>query len=631
MASRLEGAARLETVVLLLLCVTAWMLSHSYLGLFHDAGLYTLQALARLNPSSLNHDVFLQWGSQDRFTVFSPLYACAGRWLGIDNAAAALTFVFQMALFAAAWTLARAVMPARMALYGLAVFIAIPGDYGADRIFTSVEQFLTPRMAAEALVLAGLAAALSTRTWAAVALLALAALLHPLMAAAGMMALLCLKVRAMTLLGGVVGGVAALIAATLIMPETVWGRFDQAWLALVMDRSPYLFVKNWQLDDWARVAVAAATLGAGLAASSELTASSGLGVSSDRARKLCMTALLTMLAGIALSFIACDELHLVLFAQLQAWRWQWLGAATAALLLPLILSLHWREGAVGDSTARGGRSTAVLLASAWIFSSNVFALAAASAALGSLAWTRRLKAGEARLVFWGACGMLAIAILWRLASNLEFTDAHYLNPGLALWLRRAMSFARDGSAGMALLMLTWLLRRASRQSGLAALGLAAMMGAAVLLPHTGAAWTQGEFPPSRIAQFAAWRERIPPGSNVFWPESPLDSWLLLDRPSYLSVLQTSGMVFSRNTAIELQRRALALASFVPQQTFLGWGSGGTNLALSVAQLRGVCGLGVFDYLVTSADLGLASLDAVASTTSAAIRPLHLYRCANPAG
>jgi hypothetical protein len=593
----------------------------------------------------LNQDVFLQFGSQDRFTVFSPLYAGAGRWLGIDAAAAALTFVFQMALFAAAWTLARAVMPARMALYGLAVFIAIPGDYGADRIFTSVEQFLTPRMAAEALVLAGLAAALSKRPWAGVALLALAALLHPLMAAAGMaaagmMALLYVKPRAMTLIAGAIAGVAAVIAGTLIMPDAVWGRFDQAWLTLVMDRSPYLFVKNWQLDDWARVAVAAVTLAAGLAASSgpaasgELAASSGPAASSGRARKLCMTALLTLLVGIILSFIACDELHLVLFAQLQTWRWQWLGTVTAALLLPLILSLHWREGV-------GGRSTALLLACAWIFSSNVFALAAALAALGSLAWTPRLKAGEARLVFWGACGMLAIAILWRLASNLEFTDAHYLNPGIALWLRRAMSFARDGSALMALLILTGLLHRTSPRSGLVALGLAALLSTAALLPFTWATWTQGEFPPSRIAQFAAWRERIPPGSNVFWPESPLDSWVLLDRPSYLSVLQTSGMVFSRNTAIELQRRALALASFVPQQTFLGWGSGGTNLALSPTQLRGVCGLAVFDYLVTSADLGLESVDAVAAVMPPAsslrasslpaplstARPsLHLYRC-----
>lgn len=583
------------------------MLSHSYLGLFHDSGLYTLQALARLAPS-LNRDVFLQVGSQDRFTVFSPLYAGVGRWLGIENAAAALTFILQMSLIAAAWTLARAVMPARMALYGLAVFIAVTGDYGADRIFTCIEQFLTPRMAAEALALAGLAAALHTRIWLGVALFALAALLHPLMAAAGIVAALCLKPRAITL----VGAAAALLAATLMLPGTLWGRFDQAWLNLVADRSPYLFIKNWQLDDWARVAVAAATLAAGMAASNE------------RARRLCMAALAAMLGGIVLSFLAGDELHLVSFTQLQSWRWQWLGTVTAALLLPMLLSMYWRAGV-------GGRGTALLLASAWIFSSNVFALVAALAALGSLAWTRRLKASEARLVLWGACGMLVIAVVWRLASNFQFTDAHYLDPSIALWLRRAISFARDGTAAMALFLLTWLLTRTSRRSGSIVLGLATMVGAIALLPPTWAGWTHREFPAQRVAQLAAWREHIPSGANVFWPESPLDAWMLLNRPSYLSVLQTSGMVFSRDIAMELKRRALALAPFVPPQAFLDWRSGGTNLALSSGQLRGVCALAVFDYLVTSADLGIESLDAVQASTSAADRPLHLYRCAIPGG
>ena len=605
--------ARLEMAVVLLLCVAAWMLAHSYLGLFHDAGLYTLQALARLNPASLSHDVFLQWGSQDRFTLFSPLYAAAARGMGIETAATVLTLALQMTLFAAGWALARTVMPARLAWYGLAVFIAIPGDYGTDRIFTSVEQFLTPRMAAEALVLAGLAAALSRRTWAGVALLALAATLHPLMAAAGIVAFFCLRPRATALFAAV----AALAAATLIMPHAVWGRFDQAWLSLITDRSPYLFVKNWQLDDWARVAVVAATLAAGLAAST------------GRARTLCMAALLTTVGGIVLSLLACDELHFVLFTQLQTWRWQWLGTVISALLLPMILSLYWRAATGGRATS--GRATALLLASAWIFSSNAFALVAALAAVGSLAWTRRLKPSEAHLVFCGACGMLAIAILWRLASNLQFTDAHYLNPGIALWLRRAISFARDGTAVMALLILTWLLTRTSRPSGLIALGLATTVSIAALLPQTWETWTHREFPPQRIAQFASWRERIPAGSTVFWPESPLDTWLLLDRPSYLSVLQTSGMVFSRDTALELQRRALALAPFVGPQTFLDWSGGGANLALSLGQLRGICGLAVFDYLVTSADLGLASLNAAPRDMSAAPRPLHLYHCPIPAG
>ena len=71
--------------------VVAWALAHPYQGIFHDANLYTLQALARLHPQSLSQDVFLKFGSQDRFTLFSPIYAAAIRLIGLDHAAALLT------------------------------------------------------------------------------------------------------------------------------------------------------------------------------------------------------------------------------------------------------------------------------------------------------------------------------------------------------------------------------------------------------------------------------------------------------------------------------------------------------------------------------------------------------------
>ncbi len=67
--------SRLGQGVLGLLCVGIWCLSHGYQGLFHDAGLYALQALAHRYPDFLSRDVFLRFGSQDRFTVFSPLVA----------------------------------------------------------------------------------------------------------------------------------------------------------------------------------------------------------------------------------------------------------------------------------------------------------------------------------------------------------------------------------------------------------------------------------------------------------------------------------------------------------------------------------------------------------------------------
>jgi hypothetical protein len=87
------------------------------------------------------------------------------------------------------------------------------------------------------------------------------------MASAGIAALLCLYVAipnprlTLKLLA-----VAAAAVAMLVTPLGAWGRFDPAWLRLVMDRSPYLFLSTWQIDNWSRAAVTLATLSVGLVA-----------------------------------------------------------------------------------------------------------------------------------------------------------------------------------------------------------------------------------------------------------------------------------------------------------------------------------------------------------------------------
>jgi hypothetical protein len=606
------SGSRLGPAVLGLLCLAAWALSHSYLGMFHDAGLYTLQALSRLTPESLTEDVFLRFGSQDRFTIFSPLYAGVSRLLGIEPAAALLTLTFQLALLACGWALARAVMPASMALLGVAVLIAIPGDYGADRIFTCIEPFLTPRMAAEALTLGSLAAAMSSRRVLAAPLIVMAALIHPVMAAAGIAALLCLYVatpRQRLAMALAATGLLAITAQAFVVPTGPWGRFDDTWLELVRNRSPYLFLAHWQLDDWSRAAVSLATLAAGRSV-----------LPNPKARGLSWITLLTVLSGLALTWLACDLLHLVLFTQLQPWRWQWLGTVVAALLLPDILRTLW-----GEEVA--GRAAALLLSAAWIFASNAYALAAAAAALASLAFLHRLKASEARWVFWGACGMLAIALAWRVASNLQFTDAHYLDPNIPLWIRRAMSFSRDGTAPVAVITLAWWLARSRRgHPASIVLGVLAAVGCTALFSQTWHSWTAREFPSKQVAQFAAFRERIPPGSEVFWPESPLAVWMLLDRASYLSVLQTSGMVFSRQSALELSRRAHALRFALPPSSFMNWNTGGTGLNLSRQQLKQACDTSEFEFLVTAADLGVEPVAVVPTLSGPSSKKIRLYRC-----
>jgi hypothetical protein len=439
--------------------------------------------------------------------------------------------------------------------------------------------------------------------------------MHPIMACAGVAALLCRYVAiphprlAIKLLAV---AIIALVAAALAPPNGVWGRFDPDWSRLVMDRSPYLFMSSWQIDDWARVAVTLATLTIGLC------------TTTGRARTLCQIAWLTTAGGLALTFIACDELHLVLFTQLQPWRWQWLGTLTAALCLPLISLSRWQTGV-------SGRTTVLLLAAAWIFGSNSFALAAALAAVGSSemtrAFPRRLTPSEARLVFWGACGMLAIAVIWRVASILEFTDAHYFDTDIPLWLRRAMSFARDGSASIAAVALAWWLANAGRRRwGLILLATLATAGCAALAPQTWKLWTQRQYPAPEVAQFAPWRERIPPGADVFWPESPVAAWVLIGRPNYLSVLQTSGMVFSRDAAMELQRRAETLAAILPAASFLSWDGAASNLELSLQQLQAACQRAAFEFLVTRAELGVPPVGTIPQKSAPGSKGLRLYRC-----
>ena len=598
--------------VALLLCLATWAVSHGYQGLFHDARLYTLQALAHAHPESLSQDVFLKFGSQDSFTVFSPVYTTAMRELGIDHAAAALTLLFQIGVIVGAWALARGVLSASMVLPGVAALIALPGDYGADRVFNCMESFLTPRMAAEALVLAGLAAACKRRPILAVGCVVVAALMHPVMAAAGAAALLCLYVvfphpQRAALMG--LTGLGALFIWAHAMPVGRWGTFDDLWFELIRNRSPFLFPSTWQLNDWSGLALSIATL---LLASRVLP--------NAQARRLAASVAVTTVGGIALTLIACDLLHLVLFTQAQPWRSAWLGTAVAALLLPATLGALWG----GEIAARCG---AALLLAAWIFGSGAFGLEAVAAAMVAFALLHRLKPSEARWIFYGSIGLLVISIVWRLATNFEFTEATNLEPTLPLWLRRLTSFAHDGSGPLTLIALVCALAHRARAFPIIALIGAATMGlCAALLPYTWRNWSQTEYPPSLVARFSVLREHIPRGSDVFWPDLPLASWILLDRPSYISIVQTSGMVFSRPSALELKRRADALSATIPSAQFLNWSLGYPDTRLSGSQQTQICNSGAIEFLVTPAKLGMEPEASVPSLTGPDSKRIRLYRC-----
>jgi hypothetical protein len=315
-------------------------------------------------------------------------------------------------------------------------------------------------------------------------------------------------------------------------------------------------------------------------------------------------------------------LKLVVLTQLQPWRWLWLATLAAALLLPVIVAAAWRTGPAG-------RTTALLLISSWVFNPDVLSLDIALGVLASLAVSRYLRQSHARLVFFGACGLLGLALVWRIASNLSFTDAYYFDPHLPLWMRRSMSFTRDGVVPVAAAVLAWWLPQSPRRRlaapVLLVLGIALC---ACVAPQTWARWTPRDFPVALTTRFKAWRALIPPDAEVFWPGAPVPTWLLLERPSYLSVAQTSGFVFSRPAALEMARRAAALAgSTMPPSSTLGWDEDGTGVGLGRKQLELACATAEFKYLVTAAQLDLTPLAALSKEVWPISHGLRLYSCA----
>src|ERR1700692_4104141 len=100
--------SKIANLSLVLTLVTLWLLMRGYHGLTGDGQIYAFQALARMHPQ-LATDLYLQNTSQDRFTLFSPLYSWFIEQMGLETAARLLTLLFTLWLLGAVWGFARAV------------------------------------------------------------------------------------------------------------------------------------------------------------------------------------------------------------------------------------------------------------------------------------------------------------------------------------------------------------------------------------------------------------------------------------------------------------------------------------------------------------------------------------------
>ena len=609
------------TISLTMMLVVMWALSHHYQGFARDGELYAVQALARLHPG-LGADVYLQNSSQDRYTIFSRIYASFIGSFGLRNAAL-LMFVSCTAWFlAAAWALARKISNADQAWLAVIMLIVTTGFYGAYSVFHYSESYLTARTLAEALVVTALAAHFHGRKGLGLAIAVAALFIHPLMALPGLLLLVCLWLPIRHAMLAAAAGILAVLGialAAVAIPQSVHFLtvMDAPWLEVVRERSQFLFLKYWNLSDWEMHARPFLCL-----------TLSALVFDDERIRRLCAAAMLVGAAGLAVAFIAGAIGPIAILLQGQAWRWFWITGFTSVLLLAPMAVRLWRDEKCGPLCA-------TLIICGWTFGA---VHGTAMVALALLLWSLRSRiAGRTgTLLRWAAFALIAVIVAWVLANSWSLVTSPRVESGPeSLLIDRIRSILGLQVSTVLFFGFFWYWMRSSRSIWAPALVTGLLAASLPLILPESFQWTQTTGSDSEIKEFSDWRNAIPGASNVLIAPSRKSAsfiWFTLERPSYLSVDQSAGVVFSRATALEIRRRSEVLSpiakpdwQILSQITQEAHGKKLENMTrpLTSQSLVAICGDPQLGFVIAKESVGF---DPIRHTHAGAWKDWNLYDC-----
>jgi len=631
----------LRGMLLGLACFTLWLNANPYIGIDHDARLYALMAFRWVNPEAYLRDPWFAYGSQDAYSIFSPLLAQVFLLFGVAKGALLATLT-QGVLFAlSALVLARSGLG--RAGYGLAamVMVSFPLLYSPSDMLYVTEGFVTARGFAVPLSLMGLAFSVRRRYLPALSFHVLAFSLHPIMALAPAAVSFLLGLdgawRRRLALAGVVGYVSLLYAGTRGWVPVI----DGVWRFFV-EPAPLIFVGNWVAGDAGRLACQVAFL----------VLAGRLGTC--RLRPLYQMTALVAVLGVAFSLLA-GAVPVVLAMQAQFWRGLWLLQlivllAGTDLFLRHLLRCHARFRRLAALLAMS-LSLAFLLAP-WL-ALLLMLLMVLTKPAGSRAVLVRMELHlrthpAAYIVALAGVGVLLLPF-W--AMEVASRTKTIVTVGLVNEF--IVGFWRNAGLGVVALI-WWRLRRRRGQVAFSLLLVAALPFAALNWDMRSAGQKAAEAhydPAGQHSPFAGW---IHPGSTVYWHESPEKVWLQLTTAGYASTTHVTGMVFSRTRTELLHERLgrVALATRRDAARYLDkdWrdvmaGLPGQMQHMSLVRynvlesyevagrlsrngIRLLCGDPELDFVVDQLRLE-GNYAAVADQAQAGSKePYYLYRCAD---
>jgi hypothetical protein len=305
----------------------------------------------------------------------------------------------------------------------------------------------------------------------------------------------------------------------------------------------------------------------------------------------------------------------------QPWRWTWLSTYIAVITFVPTWATCWKSGGLI-------RLACVLVYSSWVFPliwsfPNLIAAPIAGLALLVYYLRDRIAADHLKYFKWltlGVAGMAAVAVVM---TTIPLLQLDFTTNRESQTVETARNLAALALPAVAVVLAVWLatvrLRLAASALAIAALVVAAL---ATLVPSAYTTWTGSPYQ-SAYASFAQWRTAIDHRRDVLWLSSPVPVWLLLDSPAYLSTSQSAGVVFSRETALEVQRRAAALAPLVGRSRFaINKHEPGRMQALTTDILGELCSDPRLGYVVSADKLDMVRRAAPKGRWSG----VYLYSC-----
>lgn len=532
---------RIGLLLLPLMAVMFWALTHFYPGLIGDAGVYIARVLADFEPNGVGRDMMFVHDGQSQFSLFPIVLDHLVATIGTARTGLLLALISMVAWTSALAYFAKQYAP-RHFIPVVIIFVALlPTNYGAPMRFSFSEVLAVARPFSEALVIAALAALAARRTWVGVGLLLFSSLVHPLMALPGWGVFALVLSRedwrwfaafaggALLFVAGALAGVPVLHRLTVLM--------DPALKEFALSRSPLLFPTAWPAE----------YLGAVFAEVASLVVAASL--YAGRLRWILIGAVAVGIGGIAAQSLFGDILSLLLVIQAQLWRMAWLMAALGSVALALCALSLWRQGPKAHVIL-------ALLTLAWLSNdAPVSAAVFAGAALFLHFCERRLPItlswAAAAMVWTYAC---AVAFVLNFHYAVGYAGFWHHMPADAprgmdyFWARRYVAFPILG-----LLLVLVFTRKSSALIGGATVAAALLLAALCVRTWDGRAPFQklidsGEHPAELTALLAS-----RPG-EILWVDGLTEAWYLAGRPQWASQQQGVSTIFSNDLAREFRDR-----------------------------------------------------------------------------